>query len=152
MNCLFCNQEHSVFRRGFYRRPSDQKKIQRYYYKLCRKGFSEQTAAIDYRQRKRWFNQGCFTTICSGVSQRRTAYIFQVDPRTIARRVIRFGLICMKNLEAYRQTRPQVKNVQMDEMESFIHTKLKPVTIPIAVEKKTRKVLAIEVLEARLLN
>jgi len=145
MNCLFCNQEHSVFRRGFYRRPSDQKKIQRYYCKLCRKGFSEQTAAIDYRQRKRWFNQGCFTTICSGVSQRRTAYIFQVDPRTIARRVIRFGLICMKNLEAYRQTRPQVKNVQMDEMESFIHTKLKPVTIPIAVEKKTRKVLAVSI-------
>jgi hypothetical protein len=36
-----------------------------------------------------------------------------------------------------------VKDVQFDELESFIHTKLKPVTIPIAVEKKTRRVLAV---------
>ncbi len=145
MICLFCNQANAVFRRGFYRRPSDQKKIQRYFCKLCKKGFSEQTLAIDFRQRKRWLNQGCFTTLCSGVSQRRTAYIFRVDPRTIARRVVRFGIVCMKNLDAYRQTRSKVKDVQFDEMESFIHTKLKPVTIPIAVEKKTRKVLAVSI-------
>jgi hypothetical protein len=68
-----------------------------------------------------------------------------VVPRTIARRVIRFGSICSKNLEAYRLTRSPVSEVQFDEMESFIHTKLKPVTIPIAVEKKTRRVLAVNI-------
>ncbi len=143
MYCFFCNQSDLVFRRGFYRRPSDQKKVQRYFCKRCSKGFSEQTMAIDFRQRIRWINQGCFTTLCSGVSQRRTAYIFKVDPRTIARRVVYFGLICAKNLDAYRATRTKVADVQLDEMESFIHTKLKPVTIPIAVEKKTRKVLSV---------
>ncbi len=77
MNCLYCKQSDAMFRRGFYRRPSDQKKIQRYSCKRCNKGFSEQTLA----------------------------------------------------------------DVQVDEMESFIHTKLKPVTIPIAVEKKIAKCL-----------
>jgi hypothetical protein len=57
--------------------------------------------------------------------------------------VIRFGVVCSKNLDANRQIMPPVKDVQFDELESFIHTKLKPVTIPIAVEKKTRKVLAV---------
>ena len=100
MNCPSCNCRKNVQKRGFYRRPSDQKKIQRYFCKPCKKGFSEQTFAVDYRQRTRWFNQACFTTLCSGVSQRRIAYIFGVVPRTIARRVIRFGVVCSKNLEA----------------------------------------------------
>ncbi len=36
-----------------------------------------------------------------------------------------------------------MKDVQFDELESFMYTKLKPVTIPIVVEKKTRRVLAV---------
>ncbi len=145
MKCPFCNQSQHIIRRGNYRRPSDQKKVQRFLCKICWKSFSEQTFAIDYRLHKRWFNQACFTTLCSGVSQRRTAYIFQVVPRTIARRVIRFGSICTKNLELYRIQRPNAQEVEFDEMESFIHTKLKPVTIPIAVEKGTRKILAVSI-------
>ena len=143
--CPVCKNDKNVIKRGFYRRPSDQKKVQRYHCKCCKISFSEQTFAIDYRQQKRWFNQSCFLTLCSGVSQRRTAYIFQVVPRTIARRVKRFGEICAKNLKNYRENREKVSEVEFDELESFIHTKLKPVTIPIAVEKKTRKVLALSI-------
>ncbi len=143
--CPKCKSDESVIKRGFYRRPSDQKKVQRYRCKSCKISFSEQTFAIDYRQQKRWFNQSCFLTLCSGVSQRRTAYIFHVVPRTIARRVKKFGEICEENLAKYRKKREKVNEVQLDELESFIHTKLKPVTIPIAVEKKTRKVLAVSI-------
>ena len=39
----------------------------------------------------------------------------------------------------------KVSEVVFDEMESFEHTKLKPLTIPIAVEKKSRKILALNV-------
>ena len=143
--CPFCKSDENIKKRGFYRRPSDQKKVQRFLCKSCKISFSEQTFAIDYRQQKRWFNQSCFLTLCSGVSQRRAAYIFQVVPRTIARRVKKFGEICEKNLTKYREQRAKVNEVQFDELESFIHTKLKPVTIPIAVEKKTRKVLALSI-------
>ncbi len=143
--CPICKNNLNVIKRGFYRRPSDNKKIQRFLCKHCKKGFSQQTFAIDYRQQKRWFNQSCFLTLCSGVSQRRASYIFNVVPRTIARRVRKFGEICEKNLCKYRETRNKANDVEFDEMESFIHTKLKPVTIPIAVEKKTRKVLALSI-------
>ncbi len=143
--CPICKIRNNVVKRGFYRRPSDQKKVQRYRCKICKISFSEQTYAIDYRQQKRGFNQSCFLTLCSGVSQRRAAYIFQVVPRTIARRVKKFGEICEKNLKNYRENRAKVNEVEFDELESFIHTKLKPVTVPIAVEKKTRKVLALNI-------
>ncbi len=143
--CPRCKCEQFTIKRGFYRRPSDDKKVQRYFCKACKIGFSQQTTSIDYRQRKRWFNQSCFFTLCSGVSQRRAAYMFQVVPRTIARRVKKFGEICEKNLQKYRESRSKVKEVECDEMESFIHSKLKPVTIPVAVEKKTRKVLAVSI-------
>ncbi len=143
--CSICKSDRNVIKRGFYRRPSDQKKVQRYFCKACRISFSEQTFAVDYRQQKRWLNQSCFLTLCSGVSQRRAAYVFQVVPRTISRRVKRFGEICEKNLANYRESRAKVSEVQFDELETFIHTKLKPVTIPIAVEKKTRKVLALSI-------
>ncbi len=143
--CPICKNQNKIIKRGFYRRPSDQKKVQRYHCKSCKISFSDQTYAIDYRQQKRWFNQSCFLTLCSGVSQRRTAYIFRVVPRTIARRVKKFGEICEKNLEKYRDNRAKANEVEFDELETFIHTKLKPVTIPIAVEKKTRKVLALSI-------
>ena len=143
--CPQCKNNENIIKRGFYRRPSDQKKVQRYQCKSCKISFSEQTFAIDYRQQKRWFNQSCFLTLCSGVSQRRAAFIFQVVPRTIARRVKKFGDICEKNLINYREKRAKVNEVEFDELETFIHTKLKPVTIPIAVEKKTRKVLALSI-------
>ena len=143
--CPICKTRENIIKRGFYRRPSDQKKVQRYKCTHCKISFSEQTFAIDYRQQKRWFNQSCFVTLCSGVSQRRTAYIFNVVPRTIARRVKKFGEVCEKNLTKYREQRAKVNEVEFDELESFIHTKLKPVTIPIAVEKKTRKVLALSI-------
>ncbi len=143
--CPICKNQENIIKRGFYRRPSDQKKVQRYQCRVCKISFSEQTYAVDYRQQKRWFNQSCFITLCSGVSQRRAAYIFSVVPRTIARRVKKFGEVCEKNLTKYREQRAKVNAVEFDELESFIHTKLKPVTIPIAVEKKTRKVLAISI-------
>jgi hypothetical protein len=38
-----------------------------------------------------------------------------------------------------------VSEAQFDDMESSIHTKLKPVSIPIAVEKKSREIIAFRV-------
>ena len=46
-----------------------------------------------------------------------------------------------------RETAPSasIKTVTFDEMESFEHTKCKPVSIPIAVEEGTRRIVAVDV-------
>lgn len=143
--CPFCHKEDKQIKKGFYLRDSDQKKLQRHQCKHCLKVYSEQHFGIDYRLRLREINQAVFFSLCSGMSQRRCAAQFQTKPATIARRVERFGKICKENLEAYRCSRPKASQIQIDEMESFEHTKCKPVTIPIAVEEKTRKILALRV-------
>ncbi len=143
MTCPDC--KGLATKRGFYIRPSDRKSIQRFHCKPCQKSFSTQTLNIDYRLRKRQFNQMIFRLLCSGQSQRRCALIFHLKPIAIARRVSRFAAVAESNLSIYRSQRSKVHTFYFDEMESFEHTKCKPVTIPIAVEEQTRKILAFDV-------
>jgi len=58
---------------------------------------------------------------------------------------VRFGACARHNLEIYRKSRPAASTILIDEMESFEHTKCKPLTIPIAIEEKTRKILSLRV-------
>lgn len=43
------------------------------------------------------------------------------------------------------EIRGKISNIQFDDMESWEHTKLKPLSIPLAVEEKTRLILASDV-------
>ena len=46
---------------------------------------------------------------------------------------------------AKTRTSEDLSEVQFDEMESFEHTKCKPVTLRVAVNPKNRKILALRV-------
>ena len=143
--CPRCKSTKALMKNGTYRRSSDSKILCRFKCSACSRTFSETIFSIDYRLRKRSINQLTFKILCSGVSQRRSAYLVGIKPIGIARRVIRFGACSSHNLEAYRHTRDPAQIVQIDEMESFEHTKCKPLTIPIAVERGTRKILSLRV-------
>ena len=143
--CPVCKNSKDVVKRGVYYRLSDHKKVQRFQCNICYKSFSTQSHSFDYRLRKRRINQSVFRLLSKGVSQRGCSQILNVHPKTIARRVKRFG-VCAKKHVLYNQNKNQkIQDIVFDEMESFEHTKLKPVTIPIAVEKKSRKILAVYV-------
>ena len=143
--CPYCQEKQTIVKRGRYVRPSDHVSLQRYYCKDCKKSFSESYFGIEYRLRKRRINQAVFRTLCSGVSQRACAFLLGVDRETIARRIVLFGRCAAHNLAVYRSTVEPKSDVQFDEMISFEHTKCKPLTLPIAVENKTRKILAVAV-------
>lgn len=145
MMCPKCKTEANFSKKGFYVRQSDKKTLQRLKCLNCRKVISENHFSIEFRLRKRAQNQEIFYALCSGVSQRRCALMFRMKPVAIAARVIRFGLCAENNLEHYRKTRPPATDILIDEMEAIEHTKCKPLTIPIAVEGKTRKILALKV-------
>lgn len=140
--CPYCQNITNIYKRGFYHRKSDQLKIQRYECGECGKGFSSQTSSFDYRLRKRRINQSVFRLLSKGMSQNACAQVLQVDPKTIARRVILFGKCAKKHIQ---NDKGLVHEIAFDEMESFEHTKLKPLTIPVAIENKTRKILHIGV-------
>jgi len=116
MKCPNCHKTSN--KRGRYLRPSDQKIIQRFQCKNCKKSFSTQTTNFDYRLRKRKNNQMIFRLLCSGQSQRRCALLLGVKQETIARRVRLFGRIAKKNLENYRAFDPAYCRWRQDKKDS----------------------------------
>ena len=84
--CPHCKKTENIVKNGFYKRPSDGVRFQRFYCKNCHKYYSTQTSSYDYRLRKRKINQAVFRLLCKGASQRGSALILSVDRKTIARR------------------------------------------------------------------
>jgi transposase-like protein len=134
-----------LIRDGWYFRSSDQKYVQRFKCLVCCRGFSGSTTGSCYRQKKRQINNKLFRLLVSGVSLRRTAKLFKVSRTTIARKLIFLGL--EKRLQNHRLLlrNKRVMGMQFDDLETFEHTKLKPLSITLAVERGTRRILGYEV-------
>ena len=144
MSCFICRSgAASVIRKGFYGRGK--RRIQRYFCKACRRYFSDQSSALSYREKKPYLNQSVFRLLCSGVSQRETAYILGTQPRTIARKLVRLARCAVRRHGDDLAKRPARRVVVFDEMETFEHSKCKPLSIAVAVEEGTRRILAMEV-------
>ena len=142
--CVFCRATRtSVIRKGFYARGK--RRIQRYFCKECRRYFSDQTTAASFREKKAHLNQSVFRLLCSGVSQRETAYILGTQPRTIARKLVRLARVATRRQGDDLAQRPLKKTIVFDEMETFEHTKCKPLSIAVAVEEGSRRIIAMEV-------
>ena len=83
--------------------------------------------------------------LCSGVSQRRIARLLGISRTTVSRKLIFLAQIARKkNLESLKSSQT-IHEFQFDDLETIEHTKCKPVSVTMAVEKGVRKILAFEV-------
>jgi hypothetical protein len=138
-----------LVRDGSFHRTSDSRRIPRFRCRICKRSFSSASYSPCYRQLRRRLNVPILHWAVSGVSQRRLASRLKTTRKTIARKS-RFMLGMAKKerdklLASYRADGKQIDCVQFDEMESFERSKCLPVSIPIIVEPKKRKILAIGV-------
>ena len=146
-----CPKCHVSVRRsigfGYFVRLSDKRKIQRLKCLNCRHVYSKAVFQECYRQRKRHINPRLEEFYCSGVSQRRIARILKIDRKTVYRRFIFLSLRAkINNYKRHLEQKP-VQHVQFDDLETSEHTKCKPLSVTLAVEHKTRKILAFKVSE-----
>ena len=149
MNCPTCKSANTIKNGTFYR-TSDKRCAPRFYCKDCNLGFSERTGHPCYRQKKAYLNKQIFQSAASCVSQRRMALTLKVNRKTIARKIKFLGHHCLVAIENNKHlfSLGPIKvfaEIQFDEMETFEHTKYKPLSIPLAVEAKTRRILAFDV-------
>lgn len=142
----FCLKLTPPVKHGRDFRKSDSKWIQRFRCRSCKKTFSTATFSINYGQKRRRLNPFIYKLYASGCSQRRMALVLKTNLKTVARKLIFLSKICEIDNALYIKNLQKIE-VQFDEMESFEHTKLKPLSIPLVVEKETRKILAIGVCE-----
>ncbi len=134
---------------GFYVRRSDSRSIQRFRCGCCRRDFSQATFDPRFRQKKRRINSQLARLLCSGVSQRRAALLLNVHPVTIARK---FRFLAKQSradhlefIEGIR--REPIEEIQFDDVETFEHSKHKPLAVAIAVDAKSRSILGVQVSE-----
>lgn len=134
-----------ISRRGSFYRKSDRKRVQRFCCRVCGRHFSVATLSLNYKQKKRHLNHKIVRLLVSGVSQRELARIYQINRKTVVRKFIFMGTLAGSRLDEFNRAQPQVISMQFDDMESFEHTKLKPLSMTVAVEQKTRRILGVEV-------
>ncbi len=135
--------KHAVIKSGLFLRKSDGLLIQRFFCKTCRKSFSTETRSPLRYQKKRHLNDFVFSLFASGTSQRRMAELLQVNRKTVVRKFTFLGKICLQDMKIAKHLPEnyQVQEFTFDDIETFEHTKLKPLSICLAVEEKTRRIL-----------
>jgi transposase-like protein len=138
---------HRIVRKGFFRRKSDSRWIQRFLCRTCGHQFSKSTLSPRYHQKVRRINAPLYRLLSSGVSQARAARILKVDPKTVSRRLLFLTAQARRSQEEFLKSFPEktLLQIQFDDLESSIHTKCKPVSVALAVEPKTRKILGFQV-------
>ena len=119
--------------------------IRRYKCLDCGRGFSDASFTREYRQRKRHINHPLYELLVSAVSMRRAASVLRVARKTVERRLPYLALVAEDHQSVLLTKIPSVTSAHFDDMESWIHTKLKPVSIPLVVEHPTRLILSFDV-------
>ena len=149
--CPYCIRRPSsdrtvsrVRRHGYFRRSSDGARLTRYRCS-CRRSFSTATFDRCFMQKKRHINKLVVEQLVSGTSQRRCAFLLRVNKNTIVRKFIFMGSIAHKTLLERGKNYPRVNIIEFDDLETFIHTKLKPVSVTLAVTHKSRRILDFQV-------
>lgn len=137
------NHESCVIKKGFYPRSKGRaERVQRFLCRNCGRFFSDQTGTTTYRERKPHLNQILFRLLAGGMSQREAAYMLDIHRRTVARKLVRFAQAArLLNYEKNHDAE-KANHVQFDEMETFEHTKMKPLSIGLAVTRERRIIAA----------
>jgi hypothetical protein len=108
-------------------------------------GFSHATRNPCYRQNKRQINEPLRRLLCSGNSQRRLAYLLGVNRKTIVRKFLFLARLAEAQLENWNSELHPASIVEFDDLETFEHSKCKPLSVTLAVEHKSRRILGFTV-------
>jgi transposase-like protein len=150
--CPYCSERvfkpgrsGGVVRSGHFTRLSDRARVQRFFCRGCRRGFSQSTGDVCCNQHKREFNKTVAALLVSGVSQRRAALILKLNRKTVVRKFIFLGALAQDYLRALNLNYPQCEAIEFDDLETSEHTKLKPLSVTLAVEYSSRRILGFRV-------
>ena len=126
--CEHYNSQYSLVKDGAYFRKNDSRKIQRFKCKSCNSRFSTVTGTLEANQKKRRVNEMVGNLLCSSVSMRRISLILNIHRTTVSRKLTYLAKKAEQHQEKYLKSLEQapVQRVQIDDLITIEHTKLKP--------------------------
>lgn len=152
LKCPFCHTQRNpssvrrtIRRLGSYFRKSDGQRLARFWCSPCRKSFSAATISRKKWHKKRQLRQVIIKNLVGGMSQREVARVLGINRKTVVRQ-FRFSLADAKEkLRAWNRGFPLCQEVEFDDLETFEHSKCKPLSVTLIVESRTRRILGFEV-------
>ena len=81
----------------------------------------------------------------AGVSQREAARVLKINRTTVVRKFRHQMKNAKDELQLWNQKFAPAVEVEFDDLETFEHTKCKPLSVTLVVEYKTRRILGFEV-------
>lgn len=146
-NCHNYKKVGLIIKDGTFKRFDDSRIIQRYRCKVCGRRFSGATLNLARGQKKRRINHQIFELYSSGVSMNRMARILKVNPKTIARKIDFLGHKCALENKKFQKRKVKKKSslVEFDDLLTIEHTKMKPLSVTLAVDALNRQILGFRV-------
>ena len=143
IKCPHCESDNNR-KRGFMK--SKRGKTARYECKDCNKTFTKRTGTINYRHRKQELRDKLKTLYCEGMSLRAIARAEKINYKTVVR-------YFLENAEASKSkvTKALDKGsiytsyIQFDELETFEHTKKRPLGVQVSIRWKTGEIISTKV-------
>jgi hypothetical protein len=115
----------------------------------CRRTFSSARFFPCFRQKKRTLNTLIRRYLGSNISQRRLALTLGVHRNTVVRKFLFLGRQADQALDEFQRElashEQKIEEIQFDEMQSYERSKCLPLSIPLVVDAKRRKILAFRV-------
>ena len=145
--CTFFHQTLRQKKDGHYYRRDDARFIQRFQCQHCLRKYSASTHSLECGQKKRRDNELVHELLASGVSMRRAARIARLHRTTIERKLKYLAekarLTQQQLLLKFKQS--PVTHLQFDDLITIEHTKLKPLSVSLAVDASSRFILGTNV-------
>lgn len=141
--------DDSIVKKGYTTPKHNYQPFPRYLCTGCKYEFSSHSHRTNKFHKKPEINAEVFKWVCSGVSLAQIARNLKIDKKTIERKVVWLSdqskIAHQKHLYDPSSSANQVAHVQIDEMETFESTRLKPLSITIAINAETGFIFALDV-------
>lgn len=142
-----CTQ-HATPEAGFYRRRGHYRPrcridpVPRFQCKKCRRGFSRQTFRHDYYDKRPHDNAEVFFQLISGVGLRQIARSRNLSAKSVQRKLRKIGRTMWALHHNLSSRLPAGRTWLLDEEESYEMASIRPLTVPILIERETWFVVA----------
>jgi len=142
-NCQFCNSEN-LKKRGSYQTKTG--KVQRYQCKACNKLQSKRTFSENYRMRKQRLAKKIEALYCERMSLRGIGRVLKINRKTVEKYFLKMAKKAqIENLKNLDNRGIVTSYIQFDSLETFEHTKRRPLGIHISIRAKTGELISAKV-------
>ena len=141
--CPLCSSE-SIKRKGSMKTKRGSTK--RYQCKECSKTFTKRTLTQNYRHRLQHLRDRITGLYCEGMSLRAISRYLKINVKTVMKYFLEnANMSKVNNLRRLDQGQIVTAYVQFDELETFEHTKRKPLGVECSIRVKTGEIISAKV-------